>query len=289
MSDITVIGLGAMGTAITHAFLQAGHAVCVWNRSPEKLEPVIELGAKRASSLEEAIQNSPRILICVSDYSASLSLLDQADVKPRLPGCTIIQMSTGTPKEVVEFDAWIRKHGGSYLDGAIIANPGSIGGKSAQILVSGAEKTYQECHPVLDCLGGDLRYLGSNIRASATLDLALLSHIEGTIFGTIHGAAICESEGVSPGDYADLLPDGVWGKSKPGIIEKNSFGIESSGATVNVIADVATRMQEQAHLTGISSEIPDALSHLLQRAIDAGYGEEDTAAVVKIIRNRGKR
>jgi hypothetical protein len=60
-----------------------------------------------------------------------------------------------------------------------------------------------------------------------------------------------------------------------------------SGVTVNVIADIATRFQEQAHLTGISSEIPDALSHLLQRSIDVGYGEEDTAAVVKIIRNRG--
>lgn len=207
-------------------------------------------------------------------------------MKPHLDGRTIIQMSTGTPKEVVEFDAWIRKHGGSYLDGAIIANPGSIGQKSTQILVSGAEKTFQDCHPVLDCLGGDLRYLGSNIRASATLDLALLSHIESTIFGTIHGAAICESEGVSPGDFADLLPDGVWGKSKLGVIEKNSFEVDSSGATVNVIAGVITRIQEQAHLSGISREIPDALNHLLQRAIDAGYGEEDTAAVVKIMHNR---
>jgi 3-hydroxyisobutyrate dehydrogenase-like beta-hydroxyacid dehydrogenase len=79
----------------------------------------------------------------------------------------------------------------------------------------------------------------------------------------------------------------VWGKSKPELIEKNSFEIESSGATVNVIADVVTRIREQAHLAGISSEIPDALNHLLQRAIEAGYGEEDTASVIKIIRNRG--
>jgi 3-hydroxyisobutyrate dehydrogenase-like beta-hydroxyacid dehydrogenase len=286
MSEISVIGLGAMGAAITREFLKAGHAVCVWNRSPEKLEPVIELGARRASNLDEAIQMSPRTLICVSDYMTTISLLGQADVKPCLHGRTVIQMSTGTPKEAVEFDAWIRKHGGSYLDGAIMANPGSIGQKSTQILVSGAEETFEDCHPVLDCLGGDLRYLGSNIRASATLDLALLSHIESTIFGTIHGAAICESEGVSLADFADLLPDGVWGKSKLGVIEKNSFAVDSSGATVNVIADVITRIREQAHHSGISSEIPDALNHLLQQAIDAGDGEKDTATVVKIMRNR---
>ena len=40
MSDVTVIGLGAMGSAIANAFLNAGHDVTVWNRGPEKTEPV---------------------------------------------------------------------------------------------------------------------------------------------------------------------------------------------------------------------------------------------------------
>ncbi len=38
MSDVTVIGLGAMGSAIANAFLNAGHDVTVWNRGPEKTE-----------------------------------------------------------------------------------------------------------------------------------------------------------------------------------------------------------------------------------------------------------
>ncbi|MBT6209950.1 MAG: NAD(P)-binding domain-containing protein, partial [Woeseia sp.] len=37
VSDITVIGLGAMGSAVANAFLNAGHATKVWNRSPERL------------------------------------------------------------------------------------------------------------------------------------------------------------------------------------------------------------------------------------------------------------
>jgi len=33
MSNVSVIGLGAMGSAIAEAELQAGHTVTVWNRS----------------------------------------------------------------------------------------------------------------------------------------------------------------------------------------------------------------------------------------------------------------
>jgi 3-hydroxyisobutyrate dehydrogenase-like beta-hydroxyacid dehydrogenase len=45
MSDVTVIGLGAMGSAIAKAELQAGHTVTVWNRSPSKINLLVELGA----------------------------------------------------------------------------------------------------------------------------------------------------------------------------------------------------------------------------------------------------
>ena len=38
MSDVTVIGLGAMGAAIAKAFLNAGHSATVWNRGREKLD-----------------------------------------------------------------------------------------------------------------------------------------------------------------------------------------------------------------------------------------------------------
>jgi len=36
MSDVSVLGLGNMGSALARAFLENGRAVTVWNRSPEK-------------------------------------------------------------------------------------------------------------------------------------------------------------------------------------------------------------------------------------------------------------
>ena len=46
MSKISVIGLGAMGTALAQAQLRAVHDVTVWNRTPQKMESLAALGAK---------------------------------------------------------------------------------------------------------------------------------------------------------------------------------------------------------------------------------------------------
>lgn len=146
MSEITVIGLGAMGAALAHDLLKAGHEVTVWNRSPERMERIVELGAKGVPDLGDALRASPRIMICINDYNATSMLLDRPEVTPHLDGRTVIQLSTGTPEEAGDADILFRKHGATYLDGAIMVYPGTIGTAGAQILVAGPETAFQDCH-----------------------------------------------------------------------------------------------------------------------------------------------
>ena len=54
MSDVTVIGLGEMGSAIANAFLNADYDVTVWNRSPERMEPFRDSGVPCAKSVDDA-------------------------------------------------------------------------------------------------------------------------------------------------------------------------------------------------------------------------------------------
>lgn len=37
MAEVTVIGLGAMGSALARAFIKAGHTVTVWNRTAARV------------------------------------------------------------------------------------------------------------------------------------------------------------------------------------------------------------------------------------------------------------
>jgi 3-hydroxyisobutyrate dehydrogenase-like beta-hydroxyacid dehydrogenase len=51
MSDISVFGLGLMGSALASALIGGGHGVSVWNRTPAKAQPLVELGVVHAGSV----------------------------------------------------------------------------------------------------------------------------------------------------------------------------------------------------------------------------------------------
>lgn len=285
MSDIAVAGLGAMGAALARTLIEAGRDVTVWNRSPEKMQPLLAMGAHAASSFAEALKASPRLIICLPDYDSTAELFEQPAILALLDGRIVIQLSTATPKEAAISEKWFDDHGASYLDGAILCWPGNIGTDSGQIVVAGPEPVFDGCRADLQHLAGDLRYLGTNIRAPATLDLAFLSRTVGIIFGSIHGALVCETEGVPVSEFTALLPAGDRAVPLTQAINDGSFDtITKAGASVDVAGSAVTRMQQQAHDAGINSELPDLLCDWVKRAQAAGYGSQETAAVIKVIR-----
>jgi 3-hydroxyisobutyrate dehydrogenase-like beta-hydroxyacid dehydrogenase len=174
MSDITVIGLGLMGAALARTIHRAGYDLTVWNRSPEKMQPFIDNDVAAASDAASAIDASPITLICIDNYAVTDAMLKTESIAPLLAGRTVVQLSTGTPREALEAAEWMREHDVSYLDGAILAGPNDIGTKTSQILLSGSEAAYKHAGTILDCLGSDVRYLGTNVRAASVLDLAWL-------------------------------------------------------------------------------------------------------------------
>ena len=283
MTNVTLIGLGAMGSALAGAFLGAGHEVTVWNRTFSKTEPFSELGANTPSKITEAIEASPIIVICIDNYEYSRKLIEDNDLGGMLSGRTLIQLSTGSPKEAAAFEAFIREFGCDYIDGAIMPYPEVIGDEDAKLLFAGPEETYNRCLPVLKCLGGDLQYLGSNIKGAAALDMALLTHDLCCYLGVLHGSHICESEGINVGEFAKMFPEGSIAREPIEVVRSDKY--DEPGATLNVWDGALQRIQNQAKDANINSEVPDFISSFFKRAISVGYGEEDVASIIKVMRS----
>ena len=53
---VALAGLGNMGVPIAERILDAGFALSVWNRTPEKAEPLVERGAKQLTRPDEALR-----------------------------------------------------------------------------------------------------------------------------------------------------------------------------------------------------------------------------------------
>ena len=285
MSEITLIGMGAMGLALGRAMLENKIELTAWNRSPEKTNALAKLGAKAERSLEAAIDASPRVMICITEYETARALLDQPSIVSLLANKTIIQMSTGTPGEVRKMAQWVNDQGAKYIDGSIMVYPVTIGKESAQILVSGDESTFHDCEPYINCFGGDVRYVGEKIGAAAALDLAVLSRLCAITPGVVNGAHICESEGVPLTYYADLFPEGDRARSLALAIHHGNFTDEVI-ASVNTALSCITAIKTYSDDLGINSEVPTFSVGLYQRAADAGLGDHDAAALIKVLREK---
>ena len=287
MGDVTVIGLGAMGSALAKAFVQAQHDVVVWNRTPSRMAPLISLGASGLVSLPDALRSSPVIVVCIDNYAATKALLSAADVEHALKGKTLVQLSTGTPKEARESEVWLKGLGATYLDGAILPYPEDIGADDAKILIAGPQDAFQSHEPLLACLAGDLRHVGENIAAAAVLDMAFLTQELCGYLGALHGAQVCQSEGVPADTLAALYPE----RDPSGkLLSKIGAGAyDDPGATLVVWNAALSRILEQGRERGINIEIPNLISSLFERAIAAGHGESDVAAVIEVLRSKDGR
>lgn len=284
MSDISTLGLGLMGSAVARCFVNAGHRLTVWNRSGAKAQPLVQLGAVAADSVPAAVAASPIVLICIDGYRTTQALFDDAEVVSLLPGRIIVQLTTGSPSEARQAEAWFSARGARYLDGAILGGPATMGTLRSTVLCSGRRETFDRCAALLGALGGGVRHIGEKIGAAAAIDMAYLARQYGMYAGVAHGVLICESEGADLEVYASVLAEHDAGRWMIDVVRKDAFS--NPPATLGVWNAALRGLQEQARDAGINCEVPDLVAGILDRAEAAGFGAEHIAAMVKVLRKK---
>ena len=281
-SDISSLGLGLMGSAVARSLANAGHRVTVWNRSGTRAQALVQLGAAAAASVPAAVAASPVVLICIDGYETTRALFDTPEMARVLPGRIIVQLSTGSPSEARQADAWFSARGARYLDGAILGGPATMGTPRGTVLCSGPREIYERCNALLGALGGGTRFIGENIGAAAAIDMAYLARQYGMYAGVAHGVLICESEGADLEVYASVFTEHDTGRWMIGVVRRNAYA--NPPATLSVWNAALRRLQQQARDAGINREVPDLIAGILDRAEAAGFGAEHIAAMVKVLR-----
>jgi 3-hydroxyisobutyrate dehydrogenase-like beta-hydroxyacid dehydrogenase len=287
MNRVAMIGLGQMGTALAKLLLGAGMEVYVWNRTGAKSEALAAAGARVAASAADAAQHADVVLLCVFDYPAAVAILSSAGMRQALHGKLLIQLTTGSPQDAKEGAASASAMGAGYLDGAIQVAPEQMGKPDTTILVSGAESDFATGRHVLEVLGGNVVYLGERITAAATMDLATLSFIYGAAAGFFQGAALAESEGLDLATYGRIVhamsPSfGEFLRHEAKVIQGGDFAVSQSPLSISV--EATERIETAMRASGLNAQLPALIAQLLRQAADAGYANEEFAAVIKLLR-----
>lgn len=268
-TPVTVIGLGAMGSALASTLVAAGHPTTVWNRTPRAVE-----GATTAATAAEAIAASPLTLVCVAGAEVADGLLVEAG---DLSGRVVVNFTTTTSASTRATGERVTERGGTYVDGAILAVPPAIGSEAALLLVSGdADLT------PLEALGTVLAV------ADASLwDLALLSGMYGMVGGALQAFALVRAAGGDASELSALLVPFIteMAGDLPAMAERIDAG-EHPTASPLAMQAAGVKLTDVSREHGVRPDLMAPIEALIREGVDAGHGEEDLSALADLLRER---
>ncbi|MFI0446813.1 NAD(P)-dependent oxidoreductase [Actinomadura sp. 6N118] len=285
-SAVTVIGLGPMGRALAGAFVDSGLRTTVWNRTPGRGDELVERGAIRTRSAEEAVAASDLTVVCVVDYDAADSVLRREAVTDALKGRTVVNLTADTPGRARDAASWAADHGIRYLDGSIMTPFSSIGTPEAVFIHSGPEDLYRRHLPMLEALGGTHTYLGEDIGRAAAHDIALLDIFWTAMAGYAHALAVARAEGITARELAPFAR-GI-GTILPPIFEGIAESVDNGNFSGegNPITSAASSMAHIIHTSeahGIDAGVMRAAEGLARRVIGMGHGTDGFIRITELL------
>jgi 3-hydroxyisobutyrate dehydrogenase-like beta-hydroxyacid dehydrogenase len=281
MSEVTVMGLGNMGSALARAFVEKGCSVTVWNRNPEKAASLVEKGAVLASDAAAAIAASPLVVMCVTNQAAARQILVQNE--NAFSGKILVQLTSSTPQEARMGEAWAQQHQVQYMQGAITGSPGSIGTADAHILLAGAKDAFHKAEPLLRLLATNLDYKGEAVGLAPAWDMVMIMHYYGMFLSLFHSVQICQAEGIPLEQFIDLLGKQGKGYEKWLVENIQSGNYQDTSAPLELWAGAIQFIARHAQESGIDAGFPMFTSAIFQKAMEAGYGREEVSAVFKVL------
>ncbi|MFC8828641.1 NAD(P)-dependent oxidoreductase [Streptomyces sp. NPDC057137] len=284
-SAVTVVGLGAMGSALATVLLERGHATTVWNRSAHKAQPLVDRGAKLAATPEEAVAASPLIIACVLDHEALHAALDPA--AGSLAGKALVNLTSGSPEQAHEAEVWARSHGADYLDGAIMTTPPGVGSPEMMFLYSGSRTVFEAHRPTLASLGDPL-HLGTDPGLASLYDAALLGLMWSAMTGWLHGTALVGAEKTEATAFTPVAIR--WLSAVAGFLTTYASQVDAGhypgdDATVDVQIAAIDHLLHASAARGIDNALPELLKATMERTRAAGHGSDSYASVIEVLKN----
>ena len=198
---VAFIGLGVMGFPMAGHLAKAGHAVSVFNRSPDKAKRWVEVHAGRnGATIEDAVAGAELVALCVGNDDDVHGVVNAA-LPALAKGAIIVDHTTTSAKLAREMATLAKTRGCEFLDAPV--SGGEAGAKNGQlsIMIGGDMGAVARAAPVIGAYAKAIRHMGEAGSGQLT---KMVNQI--CIAGVVQGLA----EAVAFGRTAGLDPDLVY-------------------------------------------------------------------------------
>jgi 3-hydroxyisobutyrate dehydrogenase len=214
------VGIGLMGRPMTLRLLAAGHEVTVWNRSRDKLAPVVERGARAVESPAEVARAAEIVMMCVTDQRAAEAVLfgPAGVAEGAQAGLVVVDFSSIAPASAREFAKRLAEKGVGLVDAPVSGGvPGAEKGTLA-IMAGGRPEHVERVRPIVMQLAARFTRMGDS-GAGQTTKLCNQVIVGSLIAVIAEAIRLAEAAGVDAqklpealkGGFADSLPLQIFG------------------------------------------------------------------------------
>ncbi|MFZ9279962.1 MAG: NAD(P)-dependent oxidoreductase [Vulcanococcus sp.] len=281
--QIAFLGLGALGAPMARNLIQAGFAVTVFNRTPDRMEPLLQAGAEGASNPADAVRQADLVLLCLSDDAAVLEVLEQAQGS-LAPGSLVVDFSTISPATSQQLATALGAQGLAYIDAPVTGGTEGAKAGTLAVLVGAAAEHLERARPVLEVIGGSIHHfgpVGSGQQAKAVNQVL----VAGSYAAVAEALALADRLGLPQEQLVQALKGGAAGswalEHRSRNMIEDQFPLGFKLALHRKDLGIALSAAANANLT---LPITDRVAALEDVLIEQGYGELDVSALARWFR-----
>jgi 3-hydroxyisobutyrate dehydrogenase-like beta-hydroxyacid dehydrogenase len=288
---IGFLGLGIMGGAMAANILRAGYPLMVYNRTPEKCEPLAQQGAGVASTPLHLAQATDIIIAMVTGPEALNHLLwgPEGAAAAFNEEKVFISMSSVSPRFTREMAARLAKTGVMVIDAPVSGTKKPAEEGSLVILAGGDAEKIKALEPLLLTMGKKVIYCGDVGQGSMMkmfinllLGIMMAGFAECLNFGRLGGLDFeAMLEVVSSG----AMNAPMFQIKAANLREKNyppAFPFKHLTKDAKFVVDTA-------YETGAPVPMGQMLLHLYRLGLAQGWGDEDISAIAKVMEHLSRK
>lgn len=284
MSKVALLGLGRLGVPLASHLARAGHDLTVWNRTPGRAGPLLELGATEARSVGDAVAGAEVVVLVLFGPDAVRAVLPA--VVKHAAGALVLDVSTIGPEAAHEFARTCAAGGLRYVDAPVAgsvkpATEGTLG-----VFLGGAAEDVALARPLVELWGDPQRIV----------------HVGGV--GSANALKLCVNQGLGVmaaglGESLRLGRDlGLDREVLLGVLSKTAYGWyldqklsmlqagDYSGTTFSIDL-MAKDLALAVKAADSDLELTRAALDQAHRALDAGHSGEDYSAISGHVADEG--
>ena len=276
---VAFIGLGRMGQAMARRLLAAGHDLVVWNRTPDRLGELLDMGATMADSVAQVATLGVPVITMLSDDDALAQVAHgPGGLIANLPaGGVHIAMGTHRSDTIRRLTAAHAEAGQILVAAPVLGRPTAVAAGQLGIIAAGPGDAIAQAQPLFDAIGRRTFPAGSDPASASLLKLTNNMVLACAIEVMGEAFSLVEKSGADPETLRDVLTEGVF--SCPAYTGYSRAIVDRSWDNVGFTATLALKDVDLALATGAAAGVPlpsaEVCRDRLSRAIAAGDAGRD--------------